>query len=61
MSKFMVSALGWVYLVIVLDWFTKKVVGWHISLRNKTEDWRLALAIAINLEFPFGVRGILSG
>ena len=57
----MVSALGWVYLVIVLDWFTKKVVGWHISLRNKTEDWRLALAMAINRESPFGVRGILSG
>lgn len=58
MTKFIVNALGWVYLVIVLDWFTKKVVGWHISLRSKTEDWRCALDMAINREFPEGVRGV---
>jgi hypothetical protein len=27
MTKFMVSDLGWVYLVIVIDWYTKKIVG----------------------------------
>jgi len=57
MTKFMVNALGWVYLVIVLDWFTKKVVGWRISLRSKTEEWKLALDMALNREFPQGVRG----
>jgi len=57
MTKFMVNSLGWVYLVIVLDWFTRKVVGWRISLRSKTEDWKLALEMALNREFPYGVRG----
>jgi len=32
MTKFMVSSIGWVYLVIVLDWYTKKIVGWDLSL-----------------------------
>ncbi len=27
MTKFMVPVIGWVYLVIVLDWYTKKIVG----------------------------------
>lgn len=56
MTKFMINALGWVYLVIVLDWYTKKIVGWHISLRSKTVDWKQAMDRAINREFPEGVR-----
>lgn len=52
-----VSSLGWVSLVIVLDWWTKKLVGWNISLRSKTADWKQALGIALNKEFPEGVRG----
>ena len=27
MNKFLVAGLGWVYLVIVIDWYTKKIVG----------------------------------
>jgi len=56
MTNFIVSAVGWVYLVIVLDWFTKKIVGWDISLRSKASDWKRALEMAINNEFPDGVR-----
>lgn len=56
-TKFMIAGLGWVYLVIVLDWYTKKVVGWNLSVRNKTVDWKKALDMAINQEFPQGVRG----
>jgi len=26
-TKFMIPSVGWVYLVIVLDWFSKKIVG----------------------------------
>ena len=29
MTKFMVESVGWVYLVVVLDWYTKKIVGWN--------------------------------
>jgi len=57
MTKFLISSLGWVYLVIVLDWFTKKVVGWNLSLRSKSSDWKRALDEALLREFPYGVRG----
>jgi len=56
MTKFMVSSLGWVYLVIVLDWYTKKIVGWNLSLRSKASDWKKALEMAFFKEFPYGVR-----
>ena len=57
MSKFLIPAIGWVYLVIVVDWFTKKIVGWELSLRSKALDWKRALEMAIEKEFPEGVRG----
>lgn len=58
MTKFLISSLGWVYLVIVLDWYTKKIVGWDIALRSKAGDWQRALAMALNNEFSEGVRGV---
>jgi len=57
MTKFMVPSLGWLYLVIVLDWYTKKIVGWNISLRCKTAEWLKAVDDAVQKEFPEGVRG----
>jgi len=57
MTKFMVNPLGWVYLVVVLDWFTKKIVGWDISLRSRSQEWKNALEQAVNQEFSEGVRG----
>jgi transposase InsO family protein len=57
MTKFMIPVIGWAYLVIVLDWYTKKIVGWDLSLRSKAADWKRAVEIAINSEFPEGVRG----
>ncbi len=57
MTKFMIPVIGWTYLVIVLDWYTKKIVGWDLSLRSKATDWKRALEMAINAEFPQGVRG----
>jgi len=57
MTKFLISSLGWVYLVIVLDWYTKKIVGWDISFRSRAEDLERALEMALSQEFPDGVRG----
>jgi len=57
MTKFLISPIGWVYLVIVLDWYTKKIVGWDLSLRSKALDWGKALGMALLKEFPYGVRG----
>jgi putative transposase len=57
MTKFIIPDLGWAYLVIVLDWFSRKVVGWQLSCRCRTQEWREALEEAVLQEFPKGVRG----
>jgi putative transposase len=56
MTKFLIPVLGWVYLVIVLDWYTKKIVGWDLSLRSRASEWRGALEGAIERAFSQGVR-----
>jgi len=56
MTKFMVPGLGWCYLIVVLDWYTKKIVGWKVSLRARTLEWKDALDLAICEEFPWGAR-----
>ncbi|WP_447972778.1 IS3 family transposase [Nitrospira sp. Kam-Ns4a] len=57
MTKFLIPALGWAYLVVVLDWYTKKIVGWDLALRSRRQEWEAALAQAVQAEFPNGVRG----
>ena len=57
MTKFLIPSIGWVYLVIVLDWYTKKIVGWDLALRSRATEWKQALDRAITAEFPNGVRG----
>jgi len=57
MTKFIISSIGWVYFVGVLDWYTKKIVGWNLSLRSRSLEWREAMDFAIQKEFPEGVRG----
>lgn len=57
MTKFIIPGLGWAYLVIVLDWFSRKVVGWQLPWRCRTQEWREALEEAVLQEFPHGVRG----
>jgi putative transposase len=56
MTKVLVDRLGWVYIVIVLDWYTKKVVGYQAGLRSKSADWLTALDMAVNQQFPDGAR-----
>ena len=55
MTKVM-SDNGWVYIVIVLDWYTKKIVGHHAGHRAVTRDWLNALDKGINRQFSGGVR-----
>jgi len=57
MTKIMVESWGWVYLHVVLDWGSKKIVGWHLSITSKTEDWLVALSAAVNAQFPCGIEG----
>ena len=56
MTKIMIDGYGWVYLVIVLDWYTKRIVGWDLSMSCKTDRWLKAIDMAISSEYPYGVR-----
>ena len=56
MTKIMIGPWGWIYLVIVLDWFTKEIVSYSISMTSKASDWLTALEMAVNKRFPEGVR-----
>ena len=57
MTKFMMPKLGWVYLVVVLDWYSRKIVGFEMSLRCRRQEWEAAMDSALVCEFPDGVRG----
>jgi putative transposase len=57
MTKVLVQGFGWVYIVVVLDWYTKTIVDYSAGLQCKMQDWLLALDMAVNRQFPEGVRG----
>ena len=56
MTKVITEA-GWCYVVVVLDWHTKKIVGHYAGDQAKSRHWLLALDQAVNRQFPEGVRG----
>jgi len=57
MTKVMVAGFGWMYLVVVLDWYTKKIVGHYVGLECRAKHWLEALDMAANYQFPDGVYG----
>jgi len=57
MTSFMLTTGQKVFLVVVLDIFTRRIVGWHASLRCRTVEWLQALHMALSAEFPDGARG----
>lgn len=56
MTKIRMATWGWLYLVVVLDWHTKEIVGYSLGLQSKTEDWLMALNRAVNNRFPKGIK-----
>jgi putative transposase len=56
MTKIMIPSWGWMYLTVVLDWHTKKIVGYDLSVQSKADDWLHALHQAVNGQFPQGIR-----
>lgn len=56
MTKVMTDS-GWVYVVIVLDWYTKKIVGHYSGKQARTSEWLETLEKGLNREFTRGVRG----
>ena len=56
MTKVMVNGFGWMYIVVVLDWYTKKLVGYYAGMQCRSKHWLEALDMAVNRQFPDGVR-----
>jgi putative transposase len=56
MSKVMINGFGWMYVVVVLDWYTKKIVGYYAGMQCRSKHWLEALDVAVNRQFPDGVR-----
>ncbi len=55
MAKIWLRHLGWVYVTIVIDWLSKKIVGYCIDSKSKSSDWLTAVDMAVNNQFPNGV------
>lgn len=51
-----ITASGWAYIVIVLDWYTKQIVGHHCGAMATNREWLSALDRGLNRQFPDGVR-----
>jgi putative transposase len=56
MTKVLVDGFGWVYIVLVLDWYTKKIVGYYVGMPCTARHWLVALDRAVNQQFPSGAR-----
>ena len=56
MTKTKIAHYGCAYIHIVLDWGSKKIVGWQVNNQSKTRDWLDALYGAVNQQFPYGYR-----
>lgn len=57
MTKIRLEDGSWAYIVIVLDWYSKKLVGLDVAGRSRSEDWLRALDEAANAEFREGIKG----
>ena len=44
------------YIVVVLDWYAKKIAGFYIGMECQSRHWLEALDMAVNSQFPDGVR-----
>jgi putative transposase len=56
MTKVMTET-GWGYVVIVLDWYSKKIAGQYTGSQATARHWLAAVDSALNRQFPEGVRG----
>lgn len=56
MTKIKIYPWGWLYLCIVLDWCTKEIVGYSLSIQSKTDDWLSAVEMAVDQRFSNGIR-----
>lgn len=57
MTKVMVNDFGWMYIVVVLDWYTKQITGYYAGMQCLSKHWLEALEYGVKQQFPEGVRG----
>jgi putative transposase len=57
LTKVLVEGFGWIYIVVILDWYTKMIVGYYAGMQCKSRHWLAALEMAVHRQFPAGVRG----
>ena len=55
MTKVYIQNSGWIYVHIVIDWFTKEVLSCHISNTSTTKDWAICVNESVNKCFPRGI------
>ena len=48
MTKVLVEGFGWIDMVVVLDWYTKMIVGYYAGMQCKSQRWLAALEMAVN-------------
>jgi transposase InsO family protein len=56
MSQVSVDGFGWVYIVLVLDRYMKRIVGYDAGRPCTASHWLTALDMAVNRQVPAGVR-----
>lgn len=47
---------GWAYVVIVNDWFTKKILGSFVGERSRASEWLAAVNEAVCRQYPEGIK-----
>jgi putative transposase len=57
MTKVLVEGFGWGSSVLVLEWYTKKIVGYYAGTPCTARQWLTALDMAVQGQFPHGARG----
>ena len=55
MTKFK-TANRWGCLVITLNWYSKKIVGHHLSSLSRAAEWLEALEGCVQKQIPNGIR-----
>jgi len=56
-TKVMVTRFGWMSIVVVLDWYTTKMVGASADVPCTAQQWLAARHMAVNQQFSEGARG----
>jgi transposase InsO family protein len=57
MTKIKLEHEKWAYLVLVIDWYAKKIIGFTLHVISKSSYWLSALNQAACLQCPDGTRG----